>query len=118
MHNFMQSVRLHDLGPIVGAARATPYRKRTSGIFLPRLILLGKHPALFHAKADKGSFSRIYSSEPIFLLSWLRSDIVQPNDSDKKSYFQQNVTGAAASITEIIILLSVAFWRKPRNDRR
>ena len=37
--------------------------------------------------------------------------------SIEKSYFQQNVTGAAASITEIIILLSVAFWRKPRNDR-
>ncbi len=115
--------RLH---PVGSAARpwtdrrscsCNPSRKRTSGIFFPRLILRGKHPALFHAKADKGSFSRIYSSQPLFLLSWLRSDIVQPNDSDKKGYFQQNVTGAAASITEIIILLSVAFWRKPRNDR-
>ena len=66
---------------------ATPSRKPTSGRFLPRLILRGKHPALFHAKADKGRFSRIYSSQPIFLLSWLRSDIVQPNDSDKEKLF-------------------------------
>ena len=116
--------RLH---PVGSAARpwtdrrscsCNPSRKRTSGIFFPRLILRGKHPALFHAKTDKGSFSRIYSSQPIFLLSWPRSELFNRMIPIKKNYFQQNVTGAAASVTEIIILLSVAFWRKPRDDRR